>query len=418
MSAYAIPSPLANPRHPAKQRTKLLSWFDCLYLCAAGQSRFSLSFKNRLKKNNYRVSFDKSKIVKALTKVMDPSTGQDIITMNMVLNLETDEQNINFTLELQSLNAQHKSELNFACIQAVQEVYPEANVNVHTMARTPHAQQPANPLAHIRNIIAVASGKGGVGKSTVSVNLALGLKKLGAKVGLVDADLYGPSMPTMLGLQGQRPKIQTLYNQPKMVPLEAYGMPVMSIGFIIEPEQAVVLRGPRLAGIIKQFFQDTIWPELDYLIVDLPPGTGDIQLTLVQTVPVTGAVMVTTPQEVAVADAIKAMNMFLLPSVEVPILGVVENMAWFTPEELPDNKYYIFGEGGGKKLAQLSNSMLLGQVPLVQGIRESGDNGLPVVLKEVPLATAAFLKVAENTARQVAIRNEMMEPTRIVKMNS
>jgi ATP-binding protein involved in chromosome partitioning len=364
------------------------------------------------------VSFDKSKIVKALTKVMDPNTGQDIITMNMVLNLETDEQNINFTLELQSLNAQHKSELNFACIQAVQEVYPEANVNVHTMARTPNAQQPANPLAHIRNIIAVASGKGGVGKSTVSVNLALGLKKLGAKVGLVDADLYGPSMPTMLGLQGQRPKIQTLYNQPKMVPLEAYGMPVMSIGFIIEPEQAVVLRGPRLAGIIKQFFQDTIWPELDYLIVDLPPGTGDIQLTLVQTVPVTGAVMVTTPQEVAVADAIKAMNMFLMPSVEVPILGVVENMAWFTPEELPNNKYYIFGEGGGKKLAQLSNSMLLGQVPLVQGIRESGDNGVPVVMKEVPLATAAFLEVAENTARQVAIRNEMMEPTRIVKMNS
>lgn len=364
------------------------------------------------------MSFDKTKIVKALAQVTDPNTGQDIITMNMVLNLETDERNINFSLELPSLSTQHKSELNFACIQAVQALYPDANVNVHMIARTPDAQKPANPLGHIRNIIAVASGKGGVGKSTVSVNLALGLKKLGAKVGLVDADLYGPSMPTMLGLQGQRPKIQTVYNQPKMVPLEAFGMPVMSIGFIIEPEQAVVLRGPRLAGIIKQFFQDTIWPELDYLIVDLPPGTGDIQLTLVQTVPVTGAVMVTTPQEVAVADAIKAMNMFLLPSVDVPILGVVENMAWFTPEELPNNKYYIFGQGGGNKLAQLSNSMLLGQVPIVQSIRESGDNGLPVVMKEVPQATAAFMKVAENTARQVAIRNEMMEPTRIVKMNS
>ncbi|MCB0553878.1 MAG: Mrp/NBP35 family ATP-binding protein [Phaeodactylibacter sp.] len=363
------------------------------------------------------MSFDTSKIVRALAKVIDPNTGQDVITVNMVRDLVVDGQNINFSLELPSLDAKNKSELNFACIQAIQELYPEANVNVHMIARTPNAQQPANPLGQIHNIIAVASGKGGVGKSTVSVNLALGLKKLGARVGLIDADLYGPSIPTMLGLNGQRPKIQTVYDQPKMVPLEAYGMPVMSIGFIIEPEQAVVLRGPRLGGIIKQFFQDTIWPGLDYLIVDLPPGTGDIQLTLVQTVPVTGAIMVTTPQEVAVADAIKAMNMFLLPSVNVPILGIVENMAWFTPAELPNNKYFLFGEGGGKKLAQLSNSMLLGQVPIVQSIRESGDNGHPVVLKEVPQASEAFMKVAENTVRQVAIRNEMLDPTQIVKMN-
>ena len=363
------------------------------------------------------MSFDTSKIVRALAKVIDPNPGQDVITVNMVRDLVVDGQNINFSLELPSLDAKNKSELNFACIQAIQELYPEANVNVHMIARTPNAQQPANPLGQIHNIIAVASGKGGVGKSTVSVNLALGLKKLGARVGLIDADLYGPSIPTMLGLNGQRPKIQTVYDQPKMVPLEAYGMPVMSIGFIIEPEQAVVLRGPRLGGIIKQFFQDTIWPGLDYLIVDLPPGTGDIQLTLVQTVPVTGAIMVTTPQEVAVADAIKAMNMFLLPSVNVPILGIVENMAWFTPAELPNNKYFLFGEGGGKKLAQLSNSMLLGQVPIVQSIRESGDNGHPVVLKEVPQASEAFMKVAENTVRQVAIRNEMLDPTQIVKMN-
>lgn len=363
------------------------------------------------------MSFDTSKIVRALAKVIDPNTGQDVITVNMVRDLVVDGQNINFSLELPSLDARNKSELNFACIQAVQELYPEANVNVHMIARTPNAQQPANPLGQIHNIIAVASGKGGVGKSTVSVNLALGLKKLGARVGLIDADLYGPSIPTMLGLNGQRPKIQTIYDQPKMVPLEAYGMPVMSIGFIIEPEQAVVLRGPRLGGIIKQFFQDTIWPGLDYLIVDLPPGTGDIQLTLVQTVPVTGAIMVTTPQEVAVADAIKAMNMFLLPSVNVPILGIVENMAWFTPAELPNNKYFLFGEGGGKKLAQLSNSMLLGQVPIVQSIRESGDNGHPVVLKEVSQASEAFMKVAENAARQVALRNEMLDPTQIVKMN-
>lgn len=362
------------------------------------------------------MGFDKTNIVQALTKVIDPNSGQDIITMSMVRDLEVDEKNINFTIELPNLNNQHKSDINFACIAAVQEIYPQANVNVHMMAKTAQAQQKTNPFPHIKNIIAIASGKGGVGKSTVATNLALGMKQLGAKVGLIDADLYGPSIPTMFGLKGERPKIQTVYGKAKMVPLEAFGMPVMSIGFIIEPEQAVVLRGPRLSAIIKQFFNDCIWPPLDYLIVDLPPGTGDIQLSLVQTVPVTGAILVTTPQDVAVADAIKAMNMFLLPSVNVPILGVVENMAWFTPEELPDNKYYLFGQGGGKKLAKLSNSMVLGQVPIVQGIREAGDSGKPIVMDEDSISGKAFMKVAKNTLRQIAIRNEMLNPTQIVKM--
>ena len=193
-------------------------------------------------------------------------------------------------------------------------------------------------------------------------------------------------------------------------------MPVMSIGFIIEPEQAVVLRGPRLGAIIKQFFEDCLWPELDYLVVDLPPGTGDIQLTLVQTVSVTGAVMVTTPQEVAVVDAVKAMNMFLLPNVNVPILGVVENMSWFTPEELPNNKYFLFGEGGGKKLAKMSQSMLLGQVPIVQAVREGGDAGNPIIMKEGNLAAMAMMEVAKNTARQVATRNETLAPTEQVRL--
>lgn len=364
------------------------------------------------------MNIETSKVVKALAKVTDPNSGQDIITMSMVRDLEIQGNNVNFSIELPSMEAKHKSELNFACIQAVQEVYPEANVNVHMISRVQQAEPASSPLGHVKNIIAVASGKGGVGKSTIAVNLALGLKKLGASAGLIDADLYGPSIPTMLGLQGQRPRVQEVYGQPKIIPIEAYGIPVMSIGFIIEPEQAVVLRGPRLGGIIKQFFEDTIWPKLDYLVVDLPPGTGDIQLTLVQTVPVTGAIIVTTPQEVAVADAIKAMNMFLLPSVHVPILGVVENMAWFTPAELPDNKYYLFGQGGGGKLAKLSNSVMLGQVPIVQSIRESGDEGAPIVLKSVPQATDAFMKVAENTMRQVAIRNETIGPTNIVRINT
>ncbi len=362
------------------------------------------------------MAYEASKIIEALTKVIDPSSGKDIISRSMVRDFKVEGNNVNFTLELPSLNTPQKQELNFACIAAIQAVYPDANVNVHTMAKTPGADAAPNPLSHVKNIIAVASGKGGVGKSTVSVNLALGLQKLGAKVGLIDADLYGPSIPTMLGLQGQRPKIQDVYGKPKITPLEAYGLSVMSIGFIIEPEQAVVLRGPRLGAIIKQFFMDCLWPPLDYLIVDLPPGTGDVQLSLVQTVPVTGAVLVTTPQEVAVADAVKAMNMFLLPNVNVPILGVTENMSWFTPAELPNNKYYLFGEGGGQKIAKLSKSVLLGQIPLIQSIRESGDEGKPAILKDNETMVEAFMKVAQNTARQIALRNEMRGPTEVVKM--
>ena len=364
---------------------------------------------------------DRKTVIKALATVIDPATGKDILASHMVEGLKVEGNQVSFNLVLPNLNVPHKAELNFACIQAVQEVMPNAAVNVHMMSNAtpnqPAAPQQEKSLPQVRNIIAVASGKGGVGKSTVATNLALGLQSLGAKVGLVDADLYGPSIPTMFGLQGQKPKIQHMDGRPKIVPLRAYGMPVMSIGFIIEPEQAVVLRGPRLAGIIQQFFNDVLWESLDYLVVDLPPGTGDIQLTLVQTVPVTGAVLVTTPQEVALADAVKAMNMFLLPNVNVPILGVVENMSWFTPAELPNNKYFLFGEGGGKKLAKASESMLLGQVPLVQGIREAGDAGKPIFLDESKgPAHAHFLKIAQNTARQIAIRNEMLAPTQRVEL--
>ncbi|MEM6379179.1 MAG: Mrp/NBP35 family ATP-binding protein [Bacteroidota bacterium] len=364
------------------------------------------------------MDIDQSKVFRALAQVKDPQTGQDLITANRVRDLQIEDGAVNFTLELPATSGDNKQQLTFACMGAVQAIYPDIEVNVHFVSNTAQSQQPTSILPQVKNIIAVASGKGGVGKSTISTNLALGLKELGAKVGLLDADLYGPSLPTMFGLQGKRPKVQDMYGKPKIIPLEAHGIPVMSIGFIIEPEQAVVLRGPRLGGLIKQFLGDTIWPELDFLIIDLPPGTGDIQLTLVQTVPVTGAVLVTTPQEVAIADAIKAMNMFLLPSVKVPILGVVENMSWFTPTELPDNKYHIFGQGGGKKLAKLSESMLLGQVPLIQSVREAGDAGSPIILGEENLARNYFLKVAQNVARQTAIRNELLDPTQIVKMQN
>jgi len=361
------------------------------------------------------MEINKQEIIEALRTVKDPDTGQDIISVRMVENLVVEGMNINFTILVPSLKSPVKNQLTFACIAAVSEVYPTANVNVHAKPKAAEAALAAKgPVPHIKNIIGVASGKGGVGKSTVAVNLALSLKKMGAKVGLMDVDLYGPSIPTMLGLQNSRPKIRDVHGKAKMIPVEKHGIPTISIGYMIEPDQAVMLRGPRLGGIVKQFFQECLWPELDFLILDLPPGTGDIHLTLVQTVPITGIVMVTTPQEVAFADALKGMNMFRLETVQVPILGVVENMAWFTPKELPNNKYYIFGEGGGKRLAKIANTMLLGQVPIVQGIREGGDNGEPAVLGEEPMVTEAFSLVAKNVLRQVAIRNEMLAATKIV----
>lgn len=349
-----------------------------------------------------------TKIIEALTRVTDPKTGQDLITANLVRDLKVEGQNVSFTLELAKLDGEYKQHLNFACQEAILAIYPEANVHVHLLnpavATPAGAPQPNNPLPHVKHVIAVASGKGGVGKSTVSVNLALALQSLGHTVGLLDADVYGPSAPTMLGLKGRRPQVETIYGKPKIKPLYAYGLPVMSIGFIVEPEQAVVMRGPRLAGIIKQFFEETVWPPLDFLVVDLPPGTGDVQLTLIQTVNLAGAVMVTTPQEVALDDALKAMNMFLLDTVSVPLLGVVENMSWFTPAELPDNRYYLFGKDGGKALAERGKTDLIAQIPLVQSVREGGDAGKPVMSQPDHPTRKTWLAAAEKIREAVGIK--------------
>jgi len=329
---------------------------------------------------------DNNKIVDILRTVMDPVTGQDIVSMKMVEGLSIKGDVVNFSIKVPNLEGDIKSQLNFACIGAITAEYPNADVNIHIVPQ---------------------QGAAATGKT---------LAQQGFKVGLIDADLYGPSIPTMLGLQGQRPKVKLLYGKNKIEPLEAHGIHTISIGFIIEPDQAVVLRGPRLGGIIKQFINDCLWPELDFLVIDLPPGTGDIQLTLVQTIPVTGVLMVTTPQEVAVIDAVKAMNMFQLDNVKVPIVGVVENMAWFTPAELPDNKYKIFGEGGGKKLADLANTELVGQIPLVQAVREGGDQGKPIITQMDHPARLDFVKAAENLVKQVEKRNKDKEATQVVKM--
>lgn len=358
---------------------------------------------------------DNNLIVAALRRVLDPKSGLDVIKAKVVSNLVIKENNVNFTLSTKGLDAQTKSQLNFSCISEIQKAVPQAEVNIHN--QDDNAAGGSN-LGHIKNIIAIASGKGGVGKSTVAVNLAVSLREKGYKVGLIDADVYGPSIPTMFGVQGEKPKVKAVYGKHKLIPIEAEGIHLMSIGFVVDPEQAVVLRGPRLSGVLKQFINDCMWPELDYLLIDLPPGTGDIQLTLVQTVSVTGAVIVTTPQQVSAIDAVKAMNMFLLENVRVPILGIVENMAWFTPAELPDNKYFIFGEGAGKTLAEKSESVVLGQIPLVQGIRESGDNGTPAFkhLADV-IVKAAIAETTENLITAVGKRNSELSSTPIVHVN-
>ena len=358
----------------------------------------------------------KDQVLRALARVQDPLTGRALQPEHRVRDLRVDGGQCSFKLVLPGLAPEAKPALILTAERAIAgEVggSPEVHVHLVTEARP---GDPSAALPHVRNVIAVGSGKGGVGKSTVSVNLALSLRAKGYAVGLIDADLYGPSIPTMLGLRGERPRVQDVYGKPKLVPLEAFGMPCISMGALIEPEQAVVLRGPRLAGIVRQFFLDVVWPELDVLVVDLPPGTGDIQLTLVQTVPVTGAVLVTTPQQLALDDAVKAMNMFRLPNVNVPILGVVENLSWFTPLDLPDRRYELFGRGGGKTLAKAARSVLLGQVPLVQGVGEASDAGVPPATDPSHPAAGYYADIADRTLRQLALRHETLPPTRAVQV--
>ena len=354
---------------------------------------------------------DNNVIVGILQDIKDPSTGQDIVSMRMVSDLKISGKHVSLAITTKSKDSTVRSELYGLIVNNIKNKYADAEVNIHFK----DADGSVTPLPQVKNIIAVASGKGGVGKSTVSVNLALSLKNLGYKVGILDGDLYGPSIPTMLGVQGQRPKVTKLYGRNVIVPIEVEGLEVISIGFIVEPEQAVVLRGPRLGGIIKQFINECMWSQLDYLIIDLPPGTGDIQLTMVQTIPVTGVVMVTTPQEVAVIDAVKAMNMFLLDNIKVPILGVIENMSWFTPAELPDNRYLIFGEGGGKRLAKMAQANLLGQVPIILSAREGGDNGKPAVLQDGHAFQELFTRISKKLIQQISVRNEVLGPTSIVR---
>jgi ATP-binding protein involved in chromosome partitioning len=347
------------------------------------------------------------KVIDALKYVDDPDLKKDIVTLGMVKDVVVDGKNISFTVVLTTPACPMKDMIHNACMNAVLHyVDKEAKVKINMTANvTTKKGKDETTLRDVKNIIAVASGKGGVGKSTVAANLALALTKQGAKVGLVDADIYGPSQTIMFGVEGDMPGSATFDGKPKMKPVESYGVKLNSVGFMAGPNQVIALRGPMASKALSQLFFDTVWGELDYLIVDLPPGTGDIQISLCSQVPLTGAIVVCTPQNVALADARKGIALFNLPTINVPILGLVENMAWFTPAELPNNKYYIFGKDGVKNLAEELNVPLLAQIPLVQSIREGSDSGKPSVLDTDSATAKIMTEMAQNAAQQIAIKN-------------
>lgn len=360
----------------------------------------------------------KEKVLEALGNVQEPDLGKDIVTLNMVKDIEIEGNYISFTVVLTTPACPLKDMIKNACINAVKLlVNKEAVVNVKFTANTTTKRNdPGTVLPRVRNIIAVVSGKGGVGKSTVAANLALALSQGGAKVGLMDADIYGPSVPIMFGLRGQRPMMMDINGKGMIVPLEKYGIKLVSIGFLVDEKNAVVWRGPMASSAIRQFVTDVYWDELDYLVVDMPPGTGDIHLTLMQTVPVTGTVIVTTPQDVALADAKKGIAMFGQAQLNVPVIGVVENMSYFVPAELPDHKYYIFGKEGGKRLAEEYDLPFLGQIPLVQSIREGGDNGEPIMTGSESITKKAFEEFAGHVVRSVSMRNANLSAERVAEV--
>ena len=362
------------------------------------------------------MSFSQSDVIKALSTVQDPDLKRDLVTLNMIKDIKVEPQKVSFTVVLTTPACPLKERIRQDCDDAVRRVVGDGvkiDINITSSVTTVRNNTPILP--GVKNIIAIASGKGGVGKSTVTSNLAVALAQAGAKVGLIDADIYGPSVPTMFNCEHEQPMIKQVNGKNIIIPLEQYGVKLLSIGFLTPPDSAVVWRGPMASSALKQFFGDADWGELDYLLVDLPPGTSDIHLTLVQTVPVTGVVIVTTPQKVALADATRGLAMFKQPQINVPVLGVVENMAYFTPEELPDNRYYIFGKDGGRNLAEKHNVPFLGQIPLVQSIRESGDSGSPAAMKSGPTGDA-FNALARRLASQIAIRNANFAGTQKVEM--
>jgi ATP-binding protein involved in chromosome partitioning len=365
--------------------------------------------------------YSKNQILNALGKVIHPEEKKDIVSLGLVTEIESDENGIIITLTPERSNDPFLSSLKSSVTRVLkEELGPDAvikEIKVQpkiTVAK--EIKQHDKILPDVKNIIAISSGKGGVGKSTIAVNLAVALALKGYKVGLLDADIFGPSVPIMFDAKNYKPEIRKDHNSDKIIPLLKFGVKILSIGFFVDPDDAVVWRGPMASNFLKQLITQGDWGSLDFLLVDLPPGTSDIHLTLVQEVSVTGVIVISTPQEVAVADAVKGISMFRSEKINVPVLGLVENMSWFTPAELPENKYYIFGKDGCKELAAKMNVSLLGQIPLVQSICEGSDAGKPVALKN-DITGKAFQSLADNIINKINERNREQKPTERLKIS-
>ena len=369
------------------------------------------------------MKFTKRDISKALSTITVPGEGENMVDSKAIQNIIVfgDEVIVDITISNPTLQARKRTEITI--IKTIHDqVYKKAkvkvNVKVEKSANNSSSIIKGKPIAGIQNIIAVASGKGGVGKSTVTSNIAVTLSKMGFKVGILDADIYGPSIPIMFDVSNEKPLAVNVNGASKMKPVENYNVKILSIGFFTKPSQAVVWRGPMAAKALNQMIFDAAWGELDFMIIDLPPGTGDIHLSIMQSLPITGAVIVSTPQNVALADAKKGVAMFQQQSINVPVLGIVENMAYFTPEELPENKYYIFGKEGAKHLAYDLNLPFLGEIPIVQSVREAGDFGRPAALQENTPVELAFKGLSQEIVKQVVNRNESLPPSEVIKITT
>jgi len=369
------------------------------------------------------MKLNKQDILKALETISAPGEGKNMVESGAVKNVVTfaDEVIVDIVINNPSLQAKKKTEVEI--MKTIHDlVYEKAKITVNVKVETAVKATPnvikGKAIPGIQNIVAVASGKGGVGKSTVTSNLAVTLAKMGFKVGVLDADIYGPSIPIMFQVENEKPLAVNVEGKSKMKPVESYGVKILSIGFFTQPDQAVVWRGPMAAKALNQMIFDAHWGELDFMLIDLPPGTGDIHLSIMQSLPITGAVVVSTPQNVALADAKKGVAMFQQESINVPVLGIIENMAYFTPEELPDNKYYIFGKEGAKHLSEDLNVPFLGDIPLVQSIREAGDVGRPAAMQTATLLEASFEKLTQNVVQEVVKRNTSLPPTEAIKITT
>ena len=365
----------------------------------------------------------KESVIEVLKTLTIPGSGEDIITSGSVSNIQIFGDQIDIDLKINNPSLQARKKIDVEILKAIHskiniKAKIKTNIKVDSSRPTPSHPIKGKPIAGIDSIIAIASGKGGVGKSTVTANIAVTLAKMGLKVGVLDADIYGPSMPLMFDLEGERPVAIEVDGKSKMQPLESYGVKILSIGFFTKPDQAVIWRGPMASKALNQLIFDAAWGELDFLLIDLPPGTGDIHLSIVQALPITGAIVVSTPQQIALADARKGIAMFQQESIQIPVLGIVENMAYFTPDELPDSKYYIFGKDGAKALSESKNIPLLGSLPLVQTIREAADYGRPAALQEDSLVADSFKLVVQELARQVIKRNKSLPPTKAVEITT